>query len=701
MRRLSGNATWNWIRRLGFSGALTAGLVGLALTASPVCGQLVQGPPAAALNAPRPTDRQITRAVTALVGGQHLTKHALDDEISQRAMEQFLKSLDGMKLYFEQSDVDEFNKRRNDLDDMVRSGDVSFAYTVYKQLLKRIDERVAQIDELLKEDFDFTIDETLVTDPAKLTYAKNAAEAKDRWRKRLKYDLLALKNDKSLKGEDPKIRLKRRYDSFARRMHQTDADELLEMFLTSVTTSYDPHTTFMSPGSQENFGIIMKLKLDGIGAQLQMIDGYTVLNKLIPGGAAEKSGLLKAEDRIISVGQGETGEMVDVVEMKLNDVVAKIRGKAGTVVRLGIVPAAGGETKIVRIVRAKIELKDSEARGVIFEEGKKSDGSPFKVGVIDLPSFYMDMDAARENVADFKSSTRDVKKLLDDFKAKGVDVVMLDLRRNGGGSLTEAINLTGLFIDAGPVVQVKDPNGRVQQYDDLDSGMYWKGPLVVLTSKFSASASEILAGAIQDYHRGLIVGDSTTHGKGTVQSLLDLGEQLFRIGDPPNLGALKLTMQQFYRPNGESTQRRGVLSDITLPSITDHMDVSEADLDHAVPFDKIPTARFDNFDQVNPAVVNRLKESSAARLQQSADFKKLQANINKYLEQKAKKEIPLNEKKFLARREELDSEKEEEKKLEPPMGDVVVERDFYFNECLNITLDYLRSLGKDKVAVRQ
>jgi len=649
---------------------------------------------------PRPADRQVTRAVTSLVGRQHLSKHALDDEISQRGMEQFLKSLDGMKLYFYQSDIDEFNKRRNDLDDMLKSNDVSFAKIVYDTLLKRIDEKLVLIDELLKEDFDYTVDEVLVTDPLKLTYAKTPAESKDRWRKRLKYDLLVLKGDKSLKGEDPKVRLKRRYNSFAKRMHQTDSDELLEMYLTSITMSYDPHTTFMSKSSLENFRILMGLNLDGIGAQLQMIDGYTVLNKLIPGGAAEKSGQLKVEDRIISVGQGEAGEMVDVVDMKLNDVVDKIRGKAGTIVRLGVVPAAGGESKIVKITRAKIELKDSEARGVIFEEGKKQDGSPFKVGVIDLPSFYMDMEAARENASDYKSSTRDVKRLIDDFKAKNVDVIMLDLRRNGGGSLTEAINLTGLFIDAGPVVQVKDPNGRVQQYDDLDSGMYWKGPLVVLTSKFSASASEILAGAIQDYHRGLIVGDSTTHGKGTVQSLLDLGETMFPVGNPPNMGALKLTMQQFYRPNGESTQRRGVLADVVLPSITDHMDVSEADLDHALAFDKIPTSKFGTFDQVTPAQVNRLKESSAARREKSEEFKKLLRDIDKYVDQKTKKEVPLNEKKFLARRAELDSEKEEEKTFENQSkgSDQVVDKDFYFNECIGITLDYLRSLGKDKVA---
>ena len=715
MRLLSGNTT--------FAALLGLALGAAGLTAGPACGQqpirqpairpaapanvVAQAPTVAAtpvastLVAPRTTDRNITKAVAALVGGQHLSKHKLDDEISQRTLEQFEKKLDAMKFYFYQSDIDEFAKKRNDLDDMVGAGDISFAYTVFNTFLKRIDERMVVIDELLKEDLDFTVDETLVIDPQKLSYAKTPAEAKDRWRKRIKFDLLTLKNDKSLKGEDPKVRLKRRYSNFARRMHQTDADELLEMFLTSVTTSYDPHTTFMSPSSLENFRIAMTLNLEGIGAQLEDRDGYTVLNKLIPGGAAEKSGQLKAEDRIVSVGQGDNGEMVDVVDMKLNEVVSKIRGPAGKVVRLGVIPAAGGETKIVRIVRAKIELKDSEARGVIFEEGKKQDGSPFKIGVIDLPSFYMDMEGAREGIADFKSSTRDVKKLLDDFKSKGVDVVMLDLRRNGGGSLTEAISLTGLFIDEGPVVQVKDPNGRVQQYDDLEPGVYWKGPLVVLESKFSASASEILAGAIQDYQRGLIIGDSTSHGKGTVQSLLDLGETMFRIGNPPNLGALKLTMQQFYRPNGESTQRRGVLADIVLPSITDHMDVSEADLDHAIAFDKIPSARFDKLDQVNPGLVNRLRAESAARLEKSEDFKKELGKIDKYVDQKTKKEIPLNEAKYMARRAEHDSDKEDQK-IDEKLNDSskVVDRDFYFNECIGITLDYLRSLGKDKVAVK-
>jgi len=658
------------------------------------------------LQAPRPSDRQVAKVVVALMKRDHLSRHPLDDEISRRGLRLFIKSLDGMKLYFYQSDIDAFNRRQDQLDDMVATGDISFAYEIFNVLLKRIDERVAMVDELLKEDFDFTVDETLITDADKLSFPKDAAEARERWRKRLKYDLLVLKSEKddskkAANQEDPKVRLSRRYHSFAKRMHQTDPDELLEMYLTSITSSYDPHTTYMSPSSLENFRILMSLNLEGIGAQLQVVDGYTVVNKIIPGGAAEKSGQIKVEDRIVSVGQGEDGEMVDVVDMKLNDVVQLIRGRAGSVVRLGVTPAGGGETKIVKIVRQKIELKDSEARGVIFEEGMKQDGTPFKIGVIDLPSFYMDMEGARDGSNDFKSTTRDVKKILDNFKSKGVDALILDLRRNGGGSLTEAINLTGLFIEDGPVVQVKDPDGRVQHYDDLDRMMYWTGPLVVMTSKFSASASEILAGAIQDYHRGIIIGDTSTHGKGTVQSLLDLGPQMFRIANPPNLGALKLTMQQFYRPNGDSTQQRGVLADIVLPSLTDHMDVSEADLDYPIAFDKVPAAQFNRYDHVVPTVVEALKQASQARREKSEDFRKLMKNIDRYMEQKTKKEVPLNEEKFLARRAELDSEKEEEKLFEDQQNggaDEVVKRDFYFNEVMSVTLDYLRLLGKDKVA---
>jgi len=310
------------------------------------------------------------------------------------------------------------------------------------------------------------------------------------------------------------------------------------------------------------------------------------------------------------------------------------------------------------------------------------------------------MEGAREGNENYKSCSRDVRRLIDDFNRKGVDALVLDLRKNGGGSLTEAISLTGLFIEQGPILQVKDQDGRITQYDDTDRGIVWKGPLVVMISKFSASASEILAGAIQDYHRGLIVGDSSTHGKGTVQTMMDLGPQLFRIANPPDLGSLKLTVQQFYRPSGDSTQKRGVLSDVVLPSLTDHYDVSESDLDYPVEFDKVPPVNYRRFDAVSANIVSALKELSTNRTERSSEFAKLQKNIKQYEEQKAKKEIPLNEQKFFARRAEFDAEKEEEKTFDEHEKGVteVFKRDYYGNEILSITLDYLRLLGKDKVA---
>jgi carboxyl-terminal processing protease len=685
---------------------LFVGLVGVSVWAAGV-GFLPLGPrPSEAVEAklvseakgPSANDRTVTRLVAMMMKREHLSKHPLDDEISRRSLDLFLKSIDPRKLYFYQSDVDEFHQRRNEIDDMINNGDVAFAYTVFTRLLKRVDERIATVNQLLAGQFDFEADEVLVSDADKLGYVKTPDEARERWRKQLKYDILVLKADKSNK-EDIGKRLQRRYQSIAKRMHQTDSNELLEMFLSAMTSSFDPHSNYMAPVSSKNFEIVIGLQLEGIGAQLKMTDGYTVIDKLIPGGPADKNGQLKAGDRIVSVGQGDNGDVVDVADMKLNDVVDKIRGRAGSIVRLGVLSETG-ESKTIKITRAKIELKDQEARSTIIEDGKKADGSPFKLGIIDLPSFYMDMRGARDGNEDYKSCSRDVRRLLDDFNKKGVDALVLDLRKNGGGSLTEAIALTGLFIEQGPVLQVKDPDGRVQGYDDTDRGIAWKGPLVVMISKFSASASEILAGAIQDYHRGIIVGDSSTHGKGTVQTMMDLGPQLFRITNPPDLGSLKLTVQQFYRPSGDSTQQRGVLSDLVLPSLTDHYDVSESDLDYPVAFDKVAAVPFRRYDSVSANVVSTLKELSTQRIDRSADFAKLRKNITRYEEQKAKKEVPLNEKKFIARREEFDADKEEEKTFEEnDRGSTeVFKRDYYGNEVLAITLDYLRLLGKDKVA---
>ncbi len=647
---------------------------------------------------PRPNDRHVTSVVTTLIRREHLSKHPLDNEISERGLKAFLEALDPMKMYFQQSDFDEFMKRQDDLDDMLMDKDISFAYTIFERFLVRVEERVKLIDELLKQQFDFQLEEMLATDPDTIQYARDAQEVQDRWRRRIKYDLLVLKGDKT-EGDAALEKLRRRYQSFAKRMHQTDADELLEMYLTSITTSYDPHTSYMSPSSVENFRILMRLNLEGIGAALQMVDGYTVISKIIPGGAADKHGKLKPEDRIVSV-SNDKGEMVDVVDMKLNDVVGMIRGKAGTIVKMGVLPGGSNEMKVYSITRATIELKDSEARREIIQDGAKANGAPLQIGVIDLPSFYMDMEGARNGNETYKSTTRDVRKILDEFTAKSVDVVVLDLRRNGGGSLPEAISLTGLFIDQGPVVQVKNSDGDVEVLPDEDPGVAWKGPLVVLTSKFSASASEILAGAIQDYHRGIIVGDSSTHGKGTVQSLLELGQQLFRIPNPPNLGALKITMQQFYRPNGDSTQKRGVLADICLPSITDHMDVSEADLDYALEFDQVKPARYGVYNMAEAKITQSLTAASQGRISQSDEFKKFLHRIDRYKEQKAKKRVTLKEQDFFAERAELDAEKEDEKQLEDQAvaSDEVVKRDFYMNEVLRIAGDYARLLEQNRIA---
>jgi len=650
---------------------------------------------------PKPRDRQVTIMVATQLRLYHLSKHPLDDEIAKRGLKLFLKTLDPAKSYFLQSDVDEFSQKQSALDDQIRTGDISYGYTIFRRYRERLEQRLPMIEKLIDANHDFTVKEELTVLPDATVYAANEAEAEDRWRRRIKYDLLVLKGNK-VEGAEARTRLKRRYSTFAKRMKQMDSDELLELFLTSFTVSFDPHTTYMSPSSKDNFEITMSLQLEGIGAALQMTDGYTVVSKVIPKGPADKDGRLKPEDRIVSVGQGENGEMTDVLDMKLNDVVDRIRGKAGSIVRIGVISPGITETKIYNLTRAKIELTDSEARSVIFEEGKRPDGSPMKIGVIDLPSFYMDMSAARRGVEDYKSTTRDVRKILGDFKAKGVDVVVLDLRHNGGGSLTEAINLTGLFIDEGPVVQVKDPDGRVQKYDDLERGMAWDGPLVVVTSKFSASASEILAGAIQDYRRGLIVGDPATHGKGTVQSLLDLGEAVFRNNPkPPNLGSLKITMQQFYRPNGDSTQKRGVLADVDLPSITSHMDVGESDLDYAVEFDKVAPANFGKLDLVSADFLQRLKANSEARRRDSEEWQKQMRNIERYQEFKARKTVQLNEEEFFASRKELDAEKEEERQLDQQNNgkekDEVVRRDFYFNEILAITIDYLNELKMRKV----
>jgi carboxyl-terminal processing protease len=454
----------------------------------------------------------------------------------------------------------------------------------------------------------------------------------------------------------------------------------------------------MAPEAQQNFNIIMKLELDGIGASLRNEDGYTVVQTIIPGGAADREGTLKPKDKVVGVAEGTGGSMEDVVDMKLNDVVQKIRGKRGTIVRLEVIPAKGTERTTITITRDRIELKDSEARSEIIERGKKADGAPYRIGVINLPSFYMDMEGAQAGVPNYRSATRDVRKLLEAFKTENIDAVVVDLRLNGGGSLTEAVNLSGLFIDNGPIVQVKGLEGRIEVYRD-DPGMVWGGPLVVMINKFSASASEIFAGAIQDFGRGIIIGDHATHGKGTVQQLVNLSDRLFPLANK-DYGALKLTIQKFYRPGGDSTQNRGVAADVELPSIYSHWDISESDLPFALAFDRVDALPHDQYQMVNADMINSLKTRSQGRVTQSDYFKRELRRIDRYEKQKERKTVSLNKDMFVAERKEINADKEQEKMYDD-MNDPsrpVFEKNDYGHEALDITVDYLQLLGGTKVA---
>jgi carboxyl-terminal processing protease len=684
--------------RLSAVAATLMGLAGGFICTADEPPTLTKAPPAVAAGAPQPgpNDRHIAVAVRRHLEREHFLRRPIDDGIARLWFDAFIESLDPWKLYFLESDIDAFRARRDTLDDDVKRGDVSFAYDVLNRFLQRVDQRLPVIQNLIDTAHDFTRPESIVTDRKQTQWAKTDAELEDTWRRRIKYDLLVQKMEET-PPDEAKDKLRRRYASFAKRMHQMTADELLEIYLSSLTASFDPHTSFMSPGTLENFEIGMRLQLDGIGAQLKSEDGYTTIVELTPGGAADRDGRLKAKDRVVGVGQGREGEIVDTVDMNLNEVVKLIRGKRGTVVRLKVMPVGDTAPKVYDITRDKIELKDAEARGEVIEHGKKADGSPYRIGVINLPSFYMDMAGAQQGQANFKSSTRDTERLLADFRQQGVDCVVLDLRNNGGGSLPEAIKLTGLFIDRGPVVQIKDADAQVRPYDDVDPGVIWDGPLVVLTNKFSASASEILAGAIQDYGRGLIVGDDATHGKGTVQSLLDLGRQLFqRFDNAPSLGAIKITMQQFYRPSGASTQLEGVKSDIVLPSITTHLPVGESDLDHAIPFDRVPAARYKAESRVTAPVVESLRQRSAARVAAAEKFQDLAGDISRYQKRKDEKTISLVETEFEKQwNEGKAAEKEEEERLEKSEFSKrpVVDRDYYFDEAMNVVVDYLQSLA--------
>ena len=642
-----------------------------------------------------PVDERTAKLVVAALERQHMARPAIDDATAQKWARMFFKDLDPQKYYFLKADVDEFMPLAPTLDDKIHEGNLDFARQVFDRFLKRSDERLKMVEEIAKVKPDFTVDESMGDDPDKMDYPADDAEARDRVRKRVKLELLQAKVD-SEPEEDAVKKLLMRYKDRNLLVKQFNSSDLLEIYLSSLSRTFDPHTTYMNKESLEDLvQQTLQLSLTGIGASLMSEGGYAVVKELIPGGPADKDGRIQPEDKILGI-QNEDGTEVDFVEKRLRDVVRQIRGDAGTHVRLIIQPNGTKDKKVYDITRQKVEMTESHAKGQLLEG--KAEGKPFKVGVINLPAFYGDSKAVAEGDEDAVSCTVDCRKLIEKFKADKADALMIDLRGNGGGLLNEAISLSGLFIDTGPVVQVRESD-TVKHLDDRDPGTAWDGPLVVLIDRQSASASEIFAGVIKDYGRGLIIGDSSTFGKGTVQSIMPIRDG-FSLRNAPNMGALKLTIQQFYRVNGDSTQIKGVEPDVHIPSIFDQAEFGEGKMDNALKFDHVAPRPHDQFNRVPAPLVAQLAGLSEKRRAENEKFRKRDAAIKRIIDRKSRHAISLNEAKFRA---ETDSEEENKdeaktegkpKKPKSRLADHPAwEPNYYNDEVLSIVGDYL-NLGR-------
>ncbi len=624
---------------------------------------------------------KITQLVGNLLERGHYRQAPLDDFMSEQFLKNYLEALDYNHMIFLQPDVDDLTEKYSkSLDDRTKAGDTKPAYEIFDLYLKRLEERQQLADRLLEEKFDFSAEETYQPGRNKEPWPKDTAEAEKLWRLRIKGELLqdrlakltaankkkddqakavstdakpaATADAKDAKADaepakpyDPSEAIKtihKRYQRLLKNMREFDTEEILGTYLTALSHTYDPHTDYMGPTEVDNFEITnVKLKLTGIGASLRFNDGYTEVVQLIPGGPADVSKLLKPKDRIIAVAQG-TNEPVDVIEMKLSKVVSMIRGKPDTQVRLTIIPASsldGSERKEITFTRAEVKLVELHAKARIIEH-TNSAGGLTRLGVITLPEFY-------------EHAVEDVEKLLKRLKQEEVSGLVLDLRRNGGGLLHEAVGLTGSFIKTGPVVQVKDFRKQTQILADEEADVAYDGPLIVLASHMSASASEIVAAALQDYGRALIVGDQTTHGKGTVQQLISLN-QVARFRDLPNPGKVKLTVSKFYRVAGGTTQKYGVTPDIILPSVLDYMDMGEASLPNALSADQTTPVPFTKVNRIAP-VLEEVRKRSSERLRKSEEFGYVNEDIERFKKQKELKTVSLNEKTRL-------QEKLEEKK---------------------------------------
>ncbi|SFM62884.1 carboxy terminal-processing peptidase [Rugamonas rubra] len=625
-------------------------LVTLALSLSVQAGAAL--PEKVADTPLKPLAQQTQAAIWAsrFLSRYHYKAVPLDDAMSEKIFDRYFKSLDGEKLFFVQADVDQFGAARSRLDDAINNENLSVPFAIYNLYQQRFNERFGYARELLKTKFDFAADESYQYDREKAEWPKNEAEMRELWRKRIKNDWLRLK----LAGKDDKaIRdtLDKRYDNYMGRSRKLNNEDVFQIFMNAYTMSIEPHTNYLGPRASENFDIAMRLSLEGIGCVLQTRDEYTVVREVVPGSPAGLSGKIKVGDRIVGVGQGESGALTEVLGWRIDDVVAQIRGAKDSTVRLDVLPAEAGvdgKHTVIALVRKKISMEEQSAKKSILEV--RDGTAKRRVGVISLPTFYQDFEARRKGERDFKSATRDVARLLGELKKEKVDNVLIDLRNNGGGSLSEAVELTGLFIDKGPVVQQRNAEGKVEIESDNNAGLAWDGPVGVLINRGSASASEIFAAAIQDYGRGLIIGEAS-FGKGTVQTLVNLDR--FAQGDKaPRLGELKMTVAQFFRINGGTTQLRGVTPDIKLPAMADGDSFGESSYDNALPWTSIKPAVYITAGELKE-IVPMLDKRHEARVAKDKDFQYLQEDIA--LAKKIRKEnlISLNE---TVRRKERDTQ---------------------------------------------
>jgi len=593
---------------------------------------------------PEPEHSSIVKSIVYKLKYNHYEKIQLNDDLSEKIFDTYLSDLDPSKLYFLKSDVDSFSPYRKKIDDVMKSADLKLAYKIFNQYQQRVIERMIFVLDFIKskaKKIDFKIEESFETDREKAPWPETISEQNELWRKRLKNEILNLVMS-SKKMDNIITLLQKRYRSQLNRASQTNSEDVFRIYMNALTQVYDPHTQYFSPSASENFNIQMSLSLEGIGAVLQRENEFTKVLRLVPAGPADKAGDLKPGDRIVGVGQGSEENIVDVIGWRLDEVVHLIRGPKGTIVFLKIIPANSTdehETEVIHITRDKVKLEEQAAHKKIIPISRN--GEKYNIGVIDIPTFYLDFKAYHEGASDYKSTSRDVSKLINELKKEQISGLIIDLRDNGGGALQEANALTGHFIKTGPIVQVRESSGRVTRYFDRHSDIVYDGPLLVMINRMSASASEIFSGAIQDYHRGLVIG-TQSFGKGTVQSLLDLKQ-----------GQLKITHAKFYRISGKSTQYQGIIPDIEFPPVYNLEKIGENTLPYAMKCDSIDAARYSQYKK-DPELVEKIKKKHEERIKDNVEFKYLKAHLEFRKKQQEKTRISLCQATRKKERDEID-----------------------------------------------